>query len=81
MSIPDKLYSRLQTSLLDYRTNPSEATDARLLTDETEVSWPWEASNAQLEDWAAICSRTRAEYETKLTALKTTRARRRREAP
>ena len=80
MSIPDKLYSRLQTSLIDHRTNPSAATDARLLVDEQETCWPWQANDEQLKDWAAICSRTRAEYEMKLTAIKATRAARLRAA-
>lgn len=69
--IPHKLFSRLTDSLMDHRNHPGPETDRVLLADEEECGWPWNASIEQLQEWDAICERTRPTFEAAVRALRT----------
>ena len=61
--IPYKLFGQLTDRLTEYRTNPCGETAQALDQAERQYEWPWNASSDQLLEWAAICSRTRAEFD------------------
>lgn len=68
--IARKLFDRLTTSLVDFRTNPCDSTNLVLITDESECGWPWNAGPEQLNEWQDICDRTRKEFDEKVRALR-----------
>lgn len=68
--IPRKLFDRLTTSLVDFRTNPCDQTNRVLVADETECRWPWNASAEQQNEWSDIHNRTRKEFDEKVRALR-----------
>jgi hypothetical protein len=68
--IPPKVYSRMISSLLEFRSNPCSQTDKTLLADETEANWPYGATDEQLAEWKRIMDATRADFEKLVTARK-----------
>lgn len=68
--IARKLFDRLTTSLVDFRTNPCDATNLVLLMEEAECGWPWNASAEQQKEWQEISDRTRKEFDEKVRALR-----------